>query len=253
TRKTSASTNVALRYRRCLPHSFIFSVAHAITIVTDELIRMIVLIVPSATLNWLCGHSGPPTRSRMYDENSAPNSITSEDRNSQTPNLPLCSPVSGLASTVYGMFIYARSGSNCGVKSFDAPGTLYSYGPRYTIGSVTKFPCPGGDGADHSSVVASQGLRSTAVPALMLIRKFTMNGIRKRPRPQAAKPMTRFHLRTDALCAYCAPPSYLRRFIPARPWMNIGMKTRLMQMNEPQKWILPSGSFIVRPVAFGNQ
>ena len=25
---------------------------------------------------------------------------------------------------------YAFSGSNCGVKSFAAPGTLYSYGPR---------------------------------------------------------------------------------------------------------------------------
>ena len=35
--------------------------------------------------------------------------------------------------------------------------------------------------------------------------------------------------------------------------MNIGMKTMLMQTNEPQKWILPSISFIFRPVAFGNQ
>src|SRR5439155_18343724 len=69
---------------------------------------------------------------------------------------------------------YALSGSNCGVKSFAAPGTLYSYGARYTIGSVTKLPCPGGDGADHSSVVASHGFRSTALPRLMLMKKLTM-------------------------------------------------------------------------------
>ncbi len=35
--------------------------------------------------------------------------------------------------------------------------------------------------------------------------------------------------------------------------MNIGMKTTFMQTNEPTKWILPSVSFIFRPVAFGNQ
>src|SRR5437868_5527670 len=138
---------------------------------------------------------------------------------------------------------YAFSGSNWGVKSRGEPGTLYSYGPRYTIGSVTKLPCPGGDGADHSSVVASHGLRSTASPHLMLEKKFTMNGSWNRPRPHAAKPITRFSFSGSSgnpnsvtlLCAYCAPPSYIRRFRPARPWMNIGMNTRLMQMNDPQK------------------
>jgi hypothetical protein len=35
--------------------------------------------------------------------------------------------------------------------------------------------------------------------------------------------------------------------------MNIGMKTTFMQTREPQKWILPSVSFIFRPVAFGYQ
>src|SRR6478609_3638278 len=148
---------------------------------------------------------------------------------------------------------YAFSGSNCGVKSRADPGTLYSYGPRYTIGSVTKLPCPGGDGADHSSVVASHGLRSTTAPHLMLEKKLMMNGSWNSPRPHAAKPITTFHLSRPALCAYCMPPSYMRRFIPPSPWMNIGMKTRLMQMNEPQKWILPSRSFIRRPVALGNQ
>src|SRR5436309_13019168 len=70
--------------------------------------------------------------------------------------------------------VHAFSGSNCGLKSFAAPGTLYSYGPRYTIGSVRKLPWPGGDGAAHSSVVASHGLRSTALPHLMLMKKLTM-------------------------------------------------------------------------------
>ena len=64
-------------------------------------------------------------------ENSAPNSMTSDARNSQIPSLPLVKPVSGRSSTVYGIFMdYAFSGSNCGLKSFAAPGTLYSYGAR---------------------------------------------------------------------------------------------------------------------------
>src|SRR5919201_4814846 len=104
TRNTPASANVSQRYRRCLLHSFNLRDAQAITIVTDELIRMMVLMVPSGTLSSPCGHSGAPTRSRMYDENSAPNNITSDARNNQMPSLPLASPVSGLTSTVYGIF-----------------------------------------------------------------------------------------------------------------------------------------------------
>src|SRR5471030_1672401 len=103
---------------------------------------------------------------------------------------------------------YAFSGSKHGVKSFAAPGTLYSYGPRYTIGSVRKLPCPGGDGADHSSVVASHGLLPTGLPHLMLEKKLMMNGIWKSPRLHDAKPITTFHFSRCALCAYCAPPSY---------------------------------------------
>src|SRR5256885_5650587 len=122
--------------------------------------------------------------------------MTSDARNSQMPSLPLASPVSGRSSTVYGIFTetlrsYALSGSNCGVKSFAAPGTLYSYGARYTIGSVTKLPCPGGDGADHSSVVASHGFLSTTLPHFRLEKKLMMNGSWKSPRPHAAKPITR--------------------------------------------------------------
>src|SRR5471030_3115290 len=169
--------------------------------------------------------------------------MTSDARNSQMPSLPLVSPVSGLTSTVYGMFIkpcnakclkqnafcilhfafhlfFSGSGSNCGVKSFAAPGTLYSYGPRYTIGSVSKLPCPGGDGAAHSSVVASHGLLPTALPHLMLVKKLMMNGIWKSPRPQAAKPMITLYFSSSLLCAYCMPPSYMRRFMPPRPWID---------------------------------
>src|SRR5262245_44870800 len=169
------------------------------------------------------------------------------------PSLPLARPESGRVSTVYGMFIYALSGSNCGVKSLACPGTLYSYGPRYTIGSVRKLPCPGGDGADHSSVVASHGFLSTAAPHLMLMKKLTMKNSWKKPSAHDAWPWTTFQCSTPALCAYCAPPSYMRRFMPASPSMNIGKNTRLMQTNDPQKCRWPRSSFILRPVAFGNQ
>src|SRR4051794_38960382 len=130
---------------------------------------------------------------------------------------------------------HAFSGSNCGVKSRDAPGTLYSYGPRYTIGSVRKLPCPGGDGADHSRVVASHGFLSTSLPHLMLLKKFTMNGSCARPSVHAAMPMMTLYFSSSLLCAYCMPPSYIRRFMPPSPWMNIGMNTMLMAMNDTQK------------------
>src|ERR1700688_1271079 len=87
----------------------------------------------------------------------------------------------------------ALSGSNGGVKSLAHPGTLYSYGPRYTTGSVRKLPCPGGDGADHSRVVASHGFLSTGLPHLILLKKLMMNGIWKSPRLQAAIPITTFN------------------------------------------------------------
>ena len=42
---------------------------------------------------------------------------------------------------------------------------------------VMKFPCGGGEGAVHSSVVASHGLSFTFSPCLMLQKKLMMNGI----------------------------------------------------------------------------
>ena len=57
----------------------------------------------------------------------------------------------------------------------------------------------------------------------------------------------------DAETLIVAPPSYMRRLIPRRPWTNIGAKMRFMQTNEPKKWTLPQNSLMKRPVAFGYQ
>src|SRR5215213_3481707 len=101
--------------------------AHAMTIVTEDEIRTSVLNVASGTLRIVSprGQLEAPVRIRMYDANSAPNSMTSEARNSQMPILPLVRPVSRRTSTVYGMSI-ADQASYCGEKSLAAPGTLYS-------------------------------------------------------------------------------------------------------------------------------
>jgi hypothetical protein len=64
-KNTIESTTVSDKYSLCLPHWFILSEAHAITIVTDELMRRTVLIAPSGTLSSWCGHSVAPMRSRM--------------------------------------------------------------------------------------------------------------------------------------------------------------------------------------------
>src|SRR5262245_51638406 len=112
--------------------------------------------------------------------------MTSDARNSQIPSFPFASPESGRSSTAYGICIVGPYASNWGEKSRGAPGRLYSYGPRYTAGSVRKLPCPGGDGADHSSVVASHGFLSTALPHLMLVKKLMMKNSWKRPRLQEA-------------------------------------------------------------------
>ena len=63
---------------------------------------MTVFSAASGTLriaDW-SGHVGAPLRSSAYDENSEPNSITSEARNSQIPSFGFVSPVSGRTSVV---------------------------------------------------------------------------------------------------------------------------------------------------------
>src|ERR1044072_6067442 len=105
--------------------------------------------------------------------------MTSDARKSQMPILPLVRPVSRRISTVYGISM-ANQASNCGEKSLAAPGTLYSYGPRYASGAVAKLPCGGGEGAAHSMVVACHGFWSVFSPCRMLQKKLKMNGIWKR-------------------------------------------------------------------------
>src|SRR3989442_4216763 len=90
-------------------------------------------------------------------------------------------------------FFQALSGSNCGVKSFAAPGTLYSYGARYTIGSVRKLPCPGGDGRseEHTSELQS---RPHLVCRLLLQKKTTR--LQAWPAASAVERTREHHLRT---------------------------------------------------------
>src|SRR5919201_3287736 len=122
-----------------------------------------------------------------------------------------------------------------------------------------KFPCGGGEGAVHSSVVASHGLSFTFLPCLMLLKKLMMKGICAIPIIQAAHEIGVFHWKPvrPQTCSPASvqpwPPSYQRRCIPSMPCKNIGRKMTFMQMSEGQKCTLPQNSFITRPVAFGNQ
>src|SRR5687767_9808815 len=85
--------------------SFSLRLAQAMTTVTLDPISTKVFNMASGTLRMSHprGQVGAVVRSRMYDEKSAPKSITSDARNSQIPNFPLYSPVSGRSSMVYGM------------------------------------------------------------------------------------------------------------------------------------------------------
>src|ERR1043166_5292880 len=143
--------------------------------------------------------------------------------------------------------------SNWGWNPLAAPGTLYSYGPRYACGAAMKLPCGGGDGAAHSIVVASHGLSPHFSPCEMLQKKLMMNGSWKSAMIHAPHDEMTFRCSTGCANAYDAPPSNSRRDTPASPSLNIGMKITFMQTSDPQKWIFPSVSFIFRPVAFGYQ
>src|SRR5579863_2211871 len=97
TRNPTPHRIVKPMYSLYFPKLFIFSDAQLITIVTLETISISVLSVASGTFrnSAPCSHVSDPVRSRTYVENSAPNNITSDARNSHTPNLALYSPVSG--------------------------------------------------------------------------------------------------------------------------------------------------------------
>src|SRR3989344_9545041 len=79
-----------------------------------------------------------------------------------------------------------------------------------------------------------------------------MNGICARAKSHALVDMTTFSGWVGWAWAYWVG-SQSRRDTPARPWMNIGMKTPFMNIREGQKWSFPSFSDIIRPVALGNQ
>src|SRR6266571_5656108 len=87
TRKASAQTRV--REMKIRPHFKLprRRLAQARTTVTLDAIRMKVFAVASGTLRKVQprGQVGALVRSRMYEEKSAPNSITSDARNSQIP------------------------------------------------------------------------------------------------------------------------------------------------------------------------
>src|SRR4029077_16778467 len=69
-------------------------------------------------------------------------------------------------------FPAATGGIFCGIKSDAAPGTLNSYGPRYTLGKCPpKLSCGGGEVVDHSSVVAFHGLFVAFSPFFRLQKK----------------------------------------------------------------------------------
>src|SRR5205823_7378460 len=127
------------------------------------------------------------------------------------------------------------------------------------MGVVTKFPWGGGEGAVHSSVVASHGLSLTFLPCLMLQKKLIMKGIWASPMVHAAQEIGVFHWKpvSPQTCSppnvQPWPPSYQRRCMPSIPCRNIGRKITFIQMSDGQKCTLPQNSFMVRPVAFGNQ
>src|SRR5947207_15542300 len=92
-----------------------------------------------------------------------------------------------------------------------------------------KLPCPGGDGAVHSRVVASQGLSfSTFRPFQMLWKKLMMNGICARPMTQAAIDISVFHWKpvNAQMCSpetlQPCPPTYQCLCILIMPCKNIG-------------------------------
>src|SRR5215475_15079238 len=91
----------------------------------------------------------------------------------------------------------------CGRKSSRDSGELYSYGPRYTVGSVgPQFRCGGGDGAVHSSVFEFQGFTGACGPLNSDQKKLITNGICASPRQSALTVMITFQ------CCWCCRNSY---------------------------------------------
>jgi hypothetical protein len=98
TKKATEHNKVIPIYFRKPSRLFIFKDAQLISTVILEIIRINVFKVPRGIFNgrWCHAPGSAPTRSKMYEENNAPKSMTSEARNNQIPTLALYSPVSGL-------------------------------------------------------------------------------------------------------------------------------------------------------------
>src|SRR5918993_2641273 len=79
-----------------------------------------------------------------------------------------------------------------GLKSVASPGTLYSYGPRVTVGVSVKLCSAGGEVVCHSRVVASHGLSLATRPRFQLQNRFTMNRTWMTPSAHADQPWTMF-------------------------------------------------------------
>src|SRR5208283_3380356 len=104
-RNTTPNRIVAPMYARYFLKFFMTREAQAITIVILEEMSTAVFSVASGISSAPRGHSGEPTRSKIYVVNKAPNSITSDARKSQMPIFALKSPVSGRGEIVYGISI----------------------------------------------------------------------------------------------------------------------------------------------------
>jgi len=106
-----------------------------------------------------------------------------------------------------------------------------------------KLPCGGGEGAVHSSVVASHGLSFTFSPCLMLQKKLMMKGNLSEPHdprcpgdrlvPFEAGQSPRRYAHSPGSIPARRP--YQRRCIPAMPCKNIGRKIAFMQISVGQK------------------
>src|SRR5882762_5143381 len=128
--------------------------AYALTIDTLEQISRNVLkaeILMLSTIPSLAHSPAAPNRRMTYVPNRAAKNMTSEARNTHNPS---------------GLVYWGR-------KSSVAWGELYSYGPRYTVGTFSQLPCGAGDGSDHSSPLSFHGFCGAGFPFLRLHQKFT--------------------------------------------------------------------------------
>ena len=138
------------------------------TIVIDEVMSTIVFSVASGTFRNSVpfGQSGAPDSDQDVAGEERPEQHHLRGQEEPDADLAVGEARIGTDVNCVGNLHRLNQASNWAVKSFLAPGTLYSYGPRCASGTTAKLPCGGGEGAAHSIVVASQGLSPTGFPVL---------------------------------------------------------------------------------------